>query len=113
MEKKNVGSDDAARVRIVVELERPSAGSLKGQDRGETYRRLKAGHVGQREALLTWLEREGLGKEVFEVAPATAFQYLFLTTTSSVAERLKKAPGVLRVSESGEVDTDLLESDSG
>lgn len=94
-------------ITLAVQLERPSPKALGQYDRAQKYRILRDNTSQARDKLIAWIEDQGLSDEVYRIGDPTAFNLLFIDTTARVAERLTKAPGVVGVSASEEIEVDL------
>lgn len=86
------------RVRLVVEVARPSSDELASFDRATRVRKLQENAKHRRADLVRWLTENHLSNQVSHVARSTLFNILFLDATREVAQKLKDAPGVLNVS---------------
>ena len=93
--------------RWAVTVTRPAPDELADLDRAQKYQLLEDNSARWREELLRWLKEHGLADQVADVSQPTAFNMLFVTATSSVAERLANAPGVISVTQAGEFAIDL------
>lgn len=91
----------------MVVVARPDADALATYDRGQKYRLLQENTATRREALITWLSSQGLMDQVANVGDPTAFNLLFVTATPAAGQRLADAPGVLSVSQVGDIGLEL------
>ena len=89
-------------VEFMVEVNRPSSKELKGFNRSEKYKLLKANSVKRKDEIKAWIKAKGLDDEVFKIAEPTVFNMLFITCTREVAEQLEHVDGVVSVSPSPE-----------
>jgi hypothetical protein len=94
-------------ITLAVQLERPSPKALGQYDRAQKYRILRDNTSQTRDKLIAWIEDQGLSDEVYRIGDPTAFNLLFIDATPEVAERLAKAPGVVSVSASEDIEVDL------
>ena len=94
-------------VEFMVEVNRPSSKELKGFNRAEKYKLLKANSVKRKNEIKAWIKANGLDAEVFKIAEPTTFNMLFITCTPKVAEQLEHADAVVSVSRSPEFSVAL------
>lgn len=94
-------------VEFMVKVNRPSSKELKGFNRAEKYKLLKANSVKRKDEIKAWIKAKGLDGEVFKIAEPTAFNMLFITCTPKVAEQLEHADAVVSVSRSPEFSVGL------
>jgi len=94
-------------ITLAVQLERPSPKALGQYDRAQKYRILRDNTSQARDKLIAWIDDQGLSDEVYRIGDPTAFNLLFIDATAKVAERLAKAPGVVSVSASEDIEVDL------
>ena len=87
---------------FMVEVNRPSSKELKGFNRTEKYKLLKANSVKRKDEIKAWIKANGLDAEVFKIEEPTTFNMLFITCTLKVAQRLEHADAVVSVSRSPE-----------
>lgn len=107
--KRTVGKGDRREmVNVLLEVERPSVDELAPYPRGERYRRLRDNTEAHRTKLESWIERHNLSDEVVTMSTATGFNLLFVKCTPHAAEELARAPGVLEVMLTDDVETAIL-----
>ena len=94
-------------VEFMVEVNRPSSKELKGFNRAEKYKLLKANSVKRMDEIKAWIKANGLDAEVFKIEEPTTFNMLFITCTPKVAEQLEHADAVVSVSRSPEFSVAL------
>lgn len=104
----HTGGSPRETVRLMVTIKRPAARKLAALDRQEKYRLLNAHNSQARLRLSDWLKAHDLADEVVSLSRGTAFNLLFMEATPDVAEKIRHAPGVLSVSQVGDVPVDLL-----
>jgi hypothetical protein len=95
-------------ITVMLTLERPSSEQLSHYDRGQKYAALKSSASEIRDRLMKWIDKEGLSQDVARVGEPTAFHTLFVTSTLTAAQQLSRAPGVLGVAPTGDLDVDLF-----
>ena len=94
-------------IEVAVTLERPASEELAQHDRAEKYDVLRANTAERRDRLIAWIAEQGLSEEVTQVGEATVFNMLFVTCTPRAAKELARAPGVVSVGVSKEIEVDL------
>lgn len=94
-------------LQFMVTVNRPSSKELAGLDRSEKYKLLKANSAKRKEEIKAWIKAHELDAEVFKIEEPTAFNMLFITCTSKVAEQLKHADAVVSVLRSPEFSVAL------
>ena len=100
-------------VEFMVEVNRPSSKELKGFNRSEKYKLLKANSVKRKDEIKRWIKEQGLEAEVFKIEEPTVFNMLFITCTREVAEQLEHVDGVASVSPSPEFSVALNKQGNG
>ncbi|MBI1925115.1 hypothetical protein HYR99_12815 [Candidatus Poribacteria bacterium] len=91
-------------IKVEVTLKRPLSEELAQYDRRKKYSILRENAVKLKEGLLEWIKKKGLWAEVSQIGEPTVFNMLSVTCTPRVAEQLVRAPGVVSVFPSFEVD---------
>jgi len=94
---------DEYMVRII----HPSSEELVGLNRAEKYTLLNSNSTKCKNKIEAWIQAEGLETEVFKIEKPTAFNILFITCASEVAEQLKNSDVVLSVSRNPDIYMDL------
>ena len=113
-EKKRIGpqndfSESALnKFGYVVTINRPAGAELAGLNRAEKYKILETNTTERRAEIMKWLEATGLSEEVFEFAPSTVFNQLFITCTPRVALQLERVESVVSVFRSPAFRVNLL-----
>lgn len=84
-------------------------GRDNGASRGEKYDRRRAQAREMRDAVMDWLEEQGVAREdVSDVSEPTVFGTFTVETTPQVARLIERAPHVAHVIPADDVPLDLL-----
>lgn len=89
--------DPVVWVQVMLTIERPSANTLAGCNRQETFDILLKNAQHQRAVLVEWIQAHDLADEVLRIGPPTSLNLLFVQCTAHVAAQLAQVPGVTHV----------------
>lgn len=98
-------------LRLSVEVERPSHAELARYDRPTRVHKLQENTRQRLSDLLGWLKQQRLSEQVYHVERPTTFNVVVMDASPEVARKLRRAPGVRRVSVMCALPVQMLETD--
>lgn len=93
---------------FIIKFSRPSADSLQEYNRKEKYNILKGNSIEQRKQIKEFIQNNNLDEEVEAIGSATVFNFLCITCSERVANKLKEVEGILTIGPGNEFQVDLL-----